>query len=205
MTATRAADESTRARMLAAAVECILEEGYYRASSNRIAQRAGVTWGVIQYHFGTREQLLLAVVKDGADDLLRVLHEAEITGDSVEQRLGSLTDVIWSHYRRPPFLAHVQVVLNLSKDPRTSADTVQAMTESERKVGVLWQQLVDKVVPEKQQRPGLGIVMFEIVRGVAIGDGLMDALPRAGTRAPGMSDATRESLVRALALLVEDA
>src|SRR3954447_4011596 len=106
--------------MLAAAVECIVDEGYYRASSNRIAQRAGVTWGVIQYHFGTREQLLLAVVRDGAEDLLRPLEGATITGDTVEQRLDSLAEVIWGHYRRPEFLAHVQVLLNLSKDPRTS-------------------------------------------------------------------------------------
>ena len=31
-------------------IACILEEGFYRASSNKIARRAGVTWGVIQYH-----------------------------------------------------------------------------------------------------------------------------------------------------------
>ena len=204
MTATRAAEESTRARMLAAAVECIIEEGYYRASSNRIARRAGVTWGVIQYHFGTREQLLLAVVRDGSDELVRILSDAEIRGTTVEQRLDSLTDVIWTHYSRPQFLAHVQVLLNLSKDPRTGPDTVQALAESERRVGALWQQLVDQVVPEHKQRPGLGPVMFEIVRGVAIGDGLMDALPRSGARAPRTSDTAREALVRALALLVED-
>jgi len=97
--------------MLAAAVECILEEGYYRASSNRIAQRAGVTWGVIQYHFGTREQLLLAVARQGAEELVQLLTDAEITGDTVEERLDSLADVIWLHYRRPAFLAHVPEIM----------------------------------------------------------------------------------------------
>jgi AcrR family transcriptional regulator len=182
--------------MLAAAIECILEEGYYRASSNRIARRAGVTWGVIQYHFGTREQLLLAVVRDGAEDLLRRLQDATIAGDTVEARLDSLAQVIWSHYRRPEFLAQVQVLLNLSKDPRTSEDTVAALAETERQVGSLLQSLVDQVAPHAD---GLGIVMFELMRGAAIGEGLMEALPRSG-RTP-VHD-TRETLVGALALLL---
>jgi len=195
----RAGDESTRARMLAAAVECILEEGYYRASSNRIARRAGVTWGVIQYHFGTREQLLLSVVRDGADTLRQRLEGAEISGATVEERLDSLAEVIWDHYRRPEFLAHVQVLLNLAKDPRTSDDTVAALADNERVVGALLQELVDQVTPGAGTQDGTGIVLFELMRGAAIGEGLMEALPRSGHKP--VRD-TRTTLVRALALLL---
>jgi AcrR family transcriptional regulator len=195
----RAGDESTRARMVAAAVECILEEGYYRASSNRIAQRAGVTWGVIQHHFGTREQLLLAVVRDSAEALRHRLDAAEIAGDDVEARLDSLAEVIWDHYRRPEFLAHVQVLLNLSKDPRTGEETVAALAETERQVGALLQSLVARVVPEGRRDDGVGIVVFELMRGAAIGEGLMEALPRPGQKP--VRD-TRGTLVRALSLLL---
>jgi AcrR family transcriptional regulator len=195
------ADESTRDRMLAAAVETILEEGYYRASSNRIAERAGVTWGVIQHHFGTREQLLLAVVRQEADELVRRLADATISGDTVEARLDSLADVIWSHYRRPEFLAHVQILLNLGKDPRTTADTVAALAEGERQIGALWQRLVDDVVPGRTQQADLGVVIFEIVRGVALGAGLIEAIPHGRARA---AVDPRPALVRALALLVEE-
>jgi len=188
--------------MLAAAVECILEEGYYRASSNRIAQRAGVTWGVIQYHFGTREQLLLAVARQGAEELVQLLTDAEIAGDTVEERLDSLADVIWLHYRRPEFLAHVQVILNLSKDPRTSSDTVRALTDTERRIAAQWQRLVEEVLPERGHDAELGSVIFELIRGAAIGEGLLEALPRSGRKNAGASGATRASLVRALTLLL---
>src|SRR5882724_10155130 len=114
------AHESTRRRVLSAAVETILEEGFYRASSNRIAERAGVSWGVIQYHFGSREQLLLAVATEGSAHLLESVRDAKIHGDTLQERIDSLADVIWVHYRRPEFLAHVQVLLNLAKDPRTT-------------------------------------------------------------------------------------
>ena len=57
--------------MLDATVECILELGYYQASSNAIARRAGVTWGTIQHQFGSREALLLEVIKQGWRGLQR--------------------------------------------------------------------------------------------------------------------------------------
>ena len=186
--------------MLAAAVECILEEGYYRASSNRIAERAGVTWGVIQYHFGTREKLLLAVARQGAEELVQVLTDASISGATVEERLDALADVIWLHYRRPEFLAHVQVVLNLSKDPRTSAETVRSLTEIERRVAAQWSRLVEQVLPDPPHDPDFGSVMFELIRGAAIGEGLLEALP--GNRRRSPNGASRAALVRSLALLL---
>jgi AcrR family transcriptional regulator len=198
-----AADESTRDRVIDAAVACILEEGFYRASSNRIASRAGVTWGVIQHHFGTREQLLLAVVRQSADELLQALTAAEIHGATVGERLESLADVIWSYYRRPAFLAHVQILLNLGRDPRTSAQTVEALAELERRVGGLWQGLVDQVVEGAQQPPGIGIAIFDIVRGVAIGEAMIEAVPSHAQRSRSSRQPGRETLLRALTLLLE--
>jgi AcrR family transcriptional regulator len=189
--------------MLAAAVECILEEGYYRASSNRIAARAGVTWGVIQYHFGTREQLLLAVARHGAEELVQLLTDAEIAGTTIEERLDSLADVIWLHYRRPAFLAHVQVILNLSKDPRTSAETVRSLTEIERRVAAQWHRLVDEVLPPGPHDPELGTAIFELIRGAAIGEGLLEALPGGRRRPAGSNGVARTHLLRALARLID--
>src|SRR5262249_40142335 len=101
-------DESTRARVVDAAIACILDEGFYRASSNNIAKRAGVTWGVIQYHFGTREALLVAVHERGLEELDRCLTDAVIVGGTMEARLDSFVAALWSYYRRPEFLAYMQ-------------------------------------------------------------------------------------------------
>ena len=51
-------------------VSCVLEEGFGAASAKHITERAGVTWGVIQYHFGDRDGLLMAVVDEGFSELL---------------------------------------------------------------------------------------------------------------------------------------
>src|SRR5260221_3886428 len=54
-------DSASRQRVLDAAIECILEQGLYRASSNAIAEQAGLSSGVIQYYLRTPEGLMLAV------------------------------------------------------------------------------------------------------------------------------------------------
>lgn len=193
-------ETSTRERMLAAAVETILEEGFYRASSNRIAERAGVTWGVIQHHFGTREHLLISVVEDSADEMIQLLTDARITGTTIEQRLTSLADVIWSFYRQPKFLAMAQIVLNVSRDPKTTREALDDLAVREREVTVLWQRVVDQVVPDRATSADLGYVIFEIIRGVALGQGLIQATPRA--RRPVPEDETKAVLVRALSTLL---
>src|SRR5689334_3899781 len=124
-------DDSTPAKVVDAAIACILEEGFYRASSNEIARRADVTWGVIQYHFGSREALLLAVLERAASHLQATLEAAHISGGSLEDRLSAPADVIWSYYGQAQFLAYIQVMLNLSHDPSTEEQTRQAIRENQ--------------------------------------------------------------------------
>ena len=57
----RSDGESTRRKVLDAAVESILTNGYYQTGSNEIARVAGVTWRTLQHQFGTREGLMLEV------------------------------------------------------------------------------------------------------------------------------------------------
>jgi AcrR family transcriptional regulator len=195
-----AADDSTRRRLLDAAIACIVDEGFYRASSNRIARRAGVTWGVIQHHFGTREKLLLEVVRDGIDELVTTFEDAELDGATPAARLESLADVVWSHYCRPEFLANVQIVMNLTRDPATAAATVEAIDNLSKRMEASWQRLVDQVLPPADQPPGFGKAMFFILRGVAVGEELLDSMVGGeAARRPVRRKAERQVLLDALA------
>jgi AcrR family transcriptional regulator len=193
---------SARDRLLEAAIECIAEEGYYRASSNQIARRAGLTWGVIQHHFGTRERLLLEVVRDGAQDLLATFEKAQIEGDTPLERLESLADVVWSHYCTPEFLVRVQIVMNLSRDPTTARETVEALSELAERTLSGWQRLVDQVVAPKRQPPGISAALFQILRGVAVGEELLESMV-ATTEPRRPRTAERKLLLRALATQLE--
>lgn len=62
----RPADES-KIRLIEAAVEIIRSEGYGALSARRLAEKVGLKRQIVHYHFGTIEDLLLAVVRHYGD------------------------------------------------------------------------------------------------------------------------------------------
>ncbi|SDJ82137.1 TetR/AcrR family transcriptional regulator [Nonomuraea jiangxiensis] len=55
-------EEARRAQIVASAVEVIAEVGFAHASLARIAKHAGISKGVISYHFGSKDELMEEVV-----------------------------------------------------------------------------------------------------------------------------------------------
>jgi AcrR family transcriptional regulator len=205
MTAPATAATATRARLIDATIDCILEEGLYRASSNRIAKRAGVTWGVIQHHFGSRESLLLATFQEGMRELINTLETATIAGDTFEERLESLADVIWRFYRQPKFVAYEQLTLNLLRDPTMDAATVRLVLRQQTKIGQLLTDLASQVVDDEIAEALPPAALLQILRGLAIGLVLTEAVPRRIRRAsPDPAATERQVLLAALAALVHE-
>lgn len=66
----------TRDRIVDAARECLLEEGYANLSTRRIADRAGVPLSQIHYHFGGRRGLVLALL--ASENERRVTRQAQM-------------------------------------------------------------------------------------------------------------------------------
>jgi AcrR family transcriptional regulator len=201
VTAVTAVASETRARVIDATIECILDEGFYRASSNRIAERAGVTWGVIQHHFGTREGLLLAAFDHSMMELIDILESAEIAGATFDARLESLTDVLWSFYRQPRFIAYEQLTLNLLRDPTIDAASARRVRRQQARIGARLTALAGQAVEgiEDVLPP---LELFQILRGVAIGLNLTDAVPGRRRREPPGGDPERAILLAALRALV---
>ena len=57
-----AAEQDTRSRILAAAKGALLEVGYANLSTRGIAEEAGVPLSQIHYHFGSKQNLVLALL-----------------------------------------------------------------------------------------------------------------------------------------------
>jgi AcrR family transcriptional regulator len=57
-------ETARRAQIVAAAIETIAESGYAGASLARIAERAGISKGVIGYHFAGKDELLREIVAE---------------------------------------------------------------------------------------------------------------------------------------------
>src|SRR5260370_36698282 len=98
--APRKRGDDTRAKIIDETVRCIVEEGFAAATAKHVAERAGVTWGVIQYHFGDRNGLLMAVVDDGVARLLESLSSADVSGLPLRERLGVGGRTRWTLHSR---------------------------------------------------------------------------------------------------------
>jgi AcrR family transcriptional regulator len=83
----------TRARILTAALEEASDSGFHKTSLARIAVRAGVAVGNLNYHFGSRRELLRELMGSLVVDLMARLQLAEADEDAdffERQRAGLL-------------------------------------------------------------------------------------------------------------------
>jgi len=74
--ASYARSRDTRARILAAALEEASEVGFHKTSVARIASRAGVALGNVNYHFGSKRDLLRELMVSLVKDLRSRIHAA---------------------------------------------------------------------------------------------------------------------------------
>jgi AcrR family transcriptional regulator len=66
----RARGEDTRAQILDAARDVLVDQGYAATTNRGIADRAGVQPSLVHYHFGGKQQLLVAVLAEENERLL---------------------------------------------------------------------------------------------------------------------------------------
>jgi len=105
--------ERTRARAIDVTVQIVLKEGFAAASGRHIADEAGVTWGVIQYHFGDRDGLLMAVVDRGFGELLHALESlpAATPETTTRDRVETVVTAAWEAMSSPTARAAGEILI----------------------------------------------------------------------------------------------
>jgi len=189
----------TRQKVLDAAIATILEVGYYQASSNAIARKAGVTWGALQHQFGTREALLLEVLNERWGRLHEEMTMAEIRGVTLEARLERVREVLATHYSAPEHLVQLQILLDLTHNPDTSREAREAIAEHGRALNDAWQPLFVQALGPAARFTSLVAYAFLTMRGY------LQSQLIASSIAETASDARqRELLVRGVAAAIRE-
>ncbi|MDI9260699.1 TetR/AcrR family transcriptional regulator [Alicyclobacillus sendaiensis] len=84
-------DEPTAEKILRAAADCFMEEGFAAASMDEVADRAGVTKAVVYYYFGSKTDLfqraMMEVMRASRERTQAILRE----GGPLSERLRKLT------------------------------------------------------------------------------------------------------------------
>ncbi|OBI81229.1 TetR/AcrR family transcriptional regulator [Mycobacterium asiaticum] len=120
----RARAERTRATVIDVTVQIVLNEGIAAASGRQIADTAGVTWGVIQDHFGDRDGLLMAVVDQGFNELLDALRSTPVATEDTptRDRVEAVVTSAWRAMSSPTARAATEILIG-TRATRGSAAT----------------------------------------------------------------------------------
>ncbi|MGW4248870.1 TetR/AcrR family transcriptional regulator [Nocardia sp. NPDC004722] len=116
----------TQAKVLEAAIECLLEYGYSGTTTPRVAAKAGVTRGAQVHHFPSREDLVTAAVRylavRRAEEALAEFARIPQGGNVVEAAL----DLLWRLHQGPLFTATAELWLAARTD-RALAEQLESV------------------------------------------------------------------------------
>lgn len=108
---------STRAALIGAAIECLLEAGYAATRMNDVAAKAGLSKGALQHHFADKRDLMVCVLEAGWADLVDGLRAISAIDGSIADRVDAVVDTMWNSYARPACRAAFEISYSGRSDP----------------------------------------------------------------------------------------
>ena len=96
--------EERRQSILRAAREVFLENGFYRATMDSVAERAEVSKGTVYLYFESKETILARLLLEGLDALIEELEQAYAADESImaDERLRRLGWAYLQFFQREP-------------------------------------------------------------------------------------------------------
>lgn len=140
-----ATGEETRRRIVEAAVKCVADVGYARATIREIARAADLTSGSLYHYFPNKAELITATVADMSAIVLPRLTEAAERGGALADQVVAILDECEAIHRDYPHLAAFDRAiraenaqqLNLGDTRAALHTTIVGLVEEGRRNGAL--------------------------------------------------------------------
>lgn len=161
--------EETQARILRAAAECFMREGYDATGVAEICTRAGVSKGAFYHHFPTKQAAFLVLFErwlQGLEASLQVIHTSGRTAPQRLEGLAAMAEQVLeqANGQAPMF---VEFWRQATKNP----DMWQATIEPYRRFRTAFAALISEGVAEQTLRPVDPNLAAQVL--VALGVGLI--------------------------------
>ena len=158
----------TRARLLDATVESLIEDGYAGTTIRHVAERAGVSQGAQSHHFPHRVDLVASAFEHLAEQ--RIDRYAErlqsLSGDR-SVRLRALLDLLWEDFSSPLFTVAAKLWVASADDPELRDRLIPV----EKKINRATAEVARQVAGELGEEPGFDrklAVAMNTVAGLAL-------------------------------------
>lgn len=162
----------TRARILDATLECLIELGYSGTSTPEVCRRAGMSRGALLHHFPTKAELVISAVTHLAARRATEIREAPPAVPARGDALDAVFARMWLAFSGPLFHA----ALELWVAARCDAELHAALGPVERKLGAgireLWRDLESQLGAARNDEPerfdDVITLSIHLLRGMAV-------------------------------------
>jgi AcrR family transcriptional regulator len=160
---------ATRAALLTATVDTLVENGYRNTATQAVAKRAGVSYGALLHHFPTKTDLLSAAVQHLFDQRTAEFRKAMADIPPDVPKVDAAIDTLWAMFQGPAFTAW----LELWVAARTDAELAAAVTRVDKQFVdtsiEIFHELFAEETAENPDLPRLAIGMtYTFLDGLAL-------------------------------------
>ncbi|WP_374023736.1 TetR/AcrR family transcriptional regulator [Mycobacterium sp. HNNTM2301] len=163
------AERSTamRNRLLDATVECLISYGYSGTTTQRVAERAGVTRGAQVHHFGSKEDLVVAAIEHLAQQRAQsAIREAGRVHGSADPA-AMILDYIWEAHQGPIFVATMELWVAARTDPVLASQIVRVEPiVNSTLVAAISQLVPDRPAPKELR--DIAYTAMDALRGILV-------------------------------------
>ncbi|MDQ5893743.1 MAG: hypothetical protein QG596_4 [Actinomycetota bacterium] len=158
---------ATRAGVLEATVELLVERGYAGTSTRLAAEKAGVSLGALQHHFRTKAELTVEAMRFVNDRLAGEFVSAiPRDGDELE-RIALALDRLFVVFRGPTFAAAMELHLAARTDQSLQEPMSQLHDEDQQRI----RESAIALMPGVENQPGFDawlLMSVSAIRGMAV-------------------------------------
>jgi AcrR family transcriptional regulator len=158
----------TRAKLLDAAINSVLEVGYAQTTTRRVAEQAGVSAGAQAYHFPRRVDLVAAAIERLTEQYLQAWNAmADSLPAQPGERLHALADRLWEIFSGRLFTVFVKLWIAAADD----AELYERLAVAERRMARAISKLAAESIGDLRGQAGWEgrvLVALAAMRGLAL-------------------------------------
>ncbi|HLS77595.1 MAG TPA: TetR/AcrR family transcriptional regulator [Nocardia sp.] len=158
----------TRARLLDAAVESLVEVGYAGTTTLEVQNRAGVPRGTLQHHFPTKPDLLAGAVEHLAQRRLDQLATEFAAIAPGGDRLAAAVELTMDMFSGPSFHAALEIWVGARTDAELRAAFLPCEQRLLEQMHIAVRDLFRAEFPDDPRVPTITEFTIEIVTGLAM-------------------------------------
>ncbi len=166
----------TRAKLMRAVVDCLVEQGWAGTTTTAVSERAGVSRGAQLHHFTSRGELVAAAVEHvGAESVRELRTRAADLPRPVETP--AVVGLLVDFYVSPSFAA----ALELWVAARTDESLREVVIALQTRLGRESHRLAVELLAADETRPGVREAVqatLDLARGLALANQLVDDTAR---------------------------